>query len=356
MQLTSADDTGVYTMPTGTQTIVGLTSIGNLEKLTFGASHATDSYLQWDNVGSKLDIYSGGDIYFYANSNFNTNTSGLNVPTGKKFQINGTSILRTPSSAGTTKATWDADSVYGASRAAISAYVLANSGSLTDISSNIYLNATKKFYFGSSTGSTYGHIMLNGGSPYMIDWETSNSAYKFLTLNNTSGEVRLMVTSSTGVGVSQTDATSQTINGDFYVRADGAGTYEFQVDNANGNTTVNGYVNAVGGYKDNGSVGVDGTFTTSTKTITVSGGIITGIADIPGPEPSPSPSGPSVDWQQIANDWQNGINCTERIIEYSPDWKQMRLVFKTYMKGILVEKNCGEWKRVGLLHKILIHE
>lgn len=133
MQLTAGAEGGVYTMPSSAQTMVGLTSITDDEQLTFGASGAADSYIKFDGLNSNLNIFSGGDIYFYANSNFNTNATGFNIPTGKKYQINGTNILRTPSTAGTSKSTWDADSVLGASRAAISAYVAANSAGVSDV-------------------------------------------------------------------------------------------------------------------------------------------------------------------------------------------------------------------------------
>jgi len=47
------------------------------------------------------------------------------------------------------------------------------------------------------------------------------------------------------------------------------------LDNS-GNVVAQGYVNAVGGFKDNGKAGIDTTFEDADgNTITVSGGIIT---------------------------------------------------------------------------------
>lgn len=58
---------------------------------------------------------------------------------------------------------------------------------------------------------------------------------------------------------------------------DGAGALVY-IYQTTGNTTIAGDLNAVGGFKDNGSAGIDATFTNGDgDTVTVKGGIITSI-------------------------------------------------------------------------------
>jgi hypothetical protein len=58
----------------------------------------------------------------------------------------------------------------------------------------------------------------------------------------------------------------------------GSSSEQMSLDNS-GNVVAQGYVNAVGGFKDNGKAGIDTTFTNGDgDTVTVSGGIITGVA------------------------------------------------------------------------------
>ena len=59
---------------------------------------------------------------------------------------------------------------------------------------------------------------------------------------------------------------------------DTSGTMIWNVDLTAGDTTCTGWMNAVGGFKDNGTAGIDATFTNGDgATVTVSGGIITSI-------------------------------------------------------------------------------
>jgi len=66
--------------------------------------------------------------------------------------------------------------------------------------------------------------------------------------------------------------------GGVYLNSEDVATNSGNIYTSSGYVSSGQYVNAVGGYKDNGTPGTDGTFTSAdSKTITVSGGIITGI-------------------------------------------------------------------------------
>ena len=69
--------------------------------------------------------------------------------------------------------------------------------------------------------------------------------------------------------------------GTFYFRdVDGSYANRVTIDSANGNTVISGTVDAIAGFKDNGSAGIDKTFSfrdyeAALHEIVISGGIIT---------------------------------------------------------------------------------
>jgi hypothetical protein len=104
--------------------------------LALGSAGVTDTKLFWD--ATTLNIASSNYHYLTnigGTNLFNTNATGVNIPTGKTYQVNGASLLYPSTTATTTPATWNADDVYGVTRKAIKAYGDANWSSGTGSSS-----------------------------------------------------------------------------------------------------------------------------------------------------------------------------------------------------------------------------
>lgn len=134
---TNALGTGAYAtianyMPVAGSAFTGDVTFNDAINLSFGTSGAsTDSKIFWDGTNNILEHYINGNVNWRTMAGayrFQLTSTGVNIITGKTYQINNVNILQTAATAGTTKATWDADDILGVTRAAVSAYVAANGG------------------------------------------------------------------------------------------------------------------------------------------------------------------------------------------------------------------------------------
>jgi len=372
---TSAQLAGVLSDETGTDklvyntnpTLVGFTATGNgLFNDNIQGIWGTGSDLkiyhdgtsnQIQSVGADMEIGNGTTtseyMRFYDNSGvgfvtlryngaevLRTTTGGVSVYSGYNYYLGSSKYNLDASTAGTTPATWDGDDVYGVTRKAIKAYVAANSGgapggsstemqynnagvfdgvsflTVNEASSRITLNSDKTFYFGNSfvydTGNSlilcgYSslHLGVWGGSDILSGVSVFNSGGHGVAVLYYDGAEKL-TTTSTGV-------------------------------------SVTGSTNSTTGFSYNGTSGATVTKTVGSDQVVVQGGIITSWAT---PPLSPAP--------KLDHPEQTGISTTEHITEYSPDFRQIRLVTKVYIDGILTEKIPGQWKNLNHTQQKLI--
>ena len=119
----------------------------------------------------------------------------------------------------------------------------------------------KLYLYGDATGST------DGGRILIFNADDHDSVVENWNIMSYSGNLKIS---------SDADASVFTILPSGYIGINDDTPSE-QLD-VNGNIQAVGYVNATGGYKDNGTAGVHGSFTDNDgNTITVSGGIITAL-------------------------------------------------------------------------------
>ena len=178
-------------------------------------------------------------------------------------------------------------------------YYSYNSANLMpDIAQDIYLNTGKLLYFGALGGTTRGHISVETASPYTAVWRSPNSGYDYFNMDGTTGEVRIYYPNTGGYPVLSVASTILTGTAEFRLNADGTTTQKFYVDNANGNTDSEGYVDAGTGFKYNGTAGIGASGGTTynfnaasagqVSSMTLRGGIVTAVSTYsPAPEPTP---------------------------------------------------------------------
>jgi hypothetical protein len=329
--------------------------------LLIGNSSTTSEFIRLYNnsgVGYVSLRYDGSEV-------FTTTSTGVNIASGKNYYLNGSKYNLDASTAGTTKATWDADDVLGASRAATSAYVAANSGGTpggstydlqyksgtstfggissvsTDGTSlickdgaNLYIGTDKDFGIGYFY-STVPEIMMGGSGIDRFSLLISSTNILTADYSGAGGldhYIQIGESGSAHLSLNLTDGTTTTLNLT-------VGGYSTATDYISAGT----YINAATGYKFNGTSGATVTKTVGSDQVVVQGGIITSWAT---PPLSPAP--------KLDQPEQTGISTTEHITEYSPDFRQIRLVTKVYTDGILTEKIPGQWKNLNHTQQKLI--
>ena len=67
--------------------------------------------------------------------------------------------------------------------------------------------------------------------------------------------------------------------------------------------------------------------------------------------PEPSPMMPSIDYEQIANDWATGLRYSTRMIEFRD--REYRFTEMVYDRGLLVSVSPGKWQRMNLIQKMI---
>jgi hypothetical protein len=134
------------------------------------------------------------------------------------------------------------------------------------------LVATSATITGAITGSTISTSTITGGTV-----QTAVTGQR-VVLNGASNRIDFY-TSTTNVGYLDAFANIIRASNNFF--ANGALGAVSDVYSTTGNIyTSVGYIDAVGGFKDNGTAGIDGTYTDgSSGSFTISGGIITGKTD-----------------------------------------------------------------------------
>ena len=82
-----------------------------------------------------------------------------------------------------------------------------------------------------------------------------------------------------------------------------------------------------------------------------------GPTPIPEPKnPTPSPSGPSIDWKEYGQNVQDGVTFEEKTITYNPSRTMWMWVVKKYEKGILVSVREGVWHKRNIFHKLAFNK
>ncbi len=331
--------------------------------MLFGNGSSSGEYMRFYNDGGT------GYVSLRQNSNevLRTTSTGVNVPSSCNYYLNGSKYNLDETTAGTTKATWDADDTYGVTRAAIAGYVAANGGttpggSTTEIQYNnagafggvsgvktdgtslicgdnnvLYFGTDKDFgvHYSYSTipsiamgGSGIEYFGLSITDPVIVaDYSGAAGADHYLQLGEL-GEAY--------INLNLTDGTCQTLN----LSVSGYSTASTYLQ-------AGSYVNAVTGFKYNGTSGVTVTKTVGSDQVVVQGGIITSWQAAPAPPPVPRVQNPDESW---------GMNTTEYTTEYNEDYTQIRKVTKVYVGGNLEDKKVGEWKDLTKAQKKLIKD
>jgi hypothetical protein len=121
--------------------------------------------------------YNGGSGYvslrYDGSEVFTTTSTGVNLASGKNYYLNGSKYNLDAATAGTTKATWDADDVLGVTRAAISGYVAANNAGSIQYAKVTISNADLKNAYESPFP-----IVADPGNGYAIKIDYALSAIR----------------------------------------------------------------------------------------------------------------------------------------------------------------------------------
>jgi len=324
---------------------------------------------------------------------FQTTANGVNVTSTYNYYLNGSKYNLDESTAGQTKLEWDADDIYGVTRAAISAYVAANAGGSPGGTGNEIQYRYDATTFGAvSQWQNYsGHLW--GAEDACIYFGDSkefaiyhNYTYSTLNFSSKTSSLRLEIddaydqiglVGTTGYWIATFHDDLITLEEQTEIKADlniyNVSNLKASIDNTNGDLWTAGYVDADGpfttdsyihaasyihthSYVDVGVIAKPDApaanecriyFKSNTMYYQNSSGTEYQVSVEPPAAPPPVP-------YSAIEQLEFGVTTTEYAIEYNEDYTQSRKVKKTYSGGVLTKKVPQEWKKLNAIQKLLI--